>query len=176
MNILFICKSYINKPETKISNLEKINEEWEKYFIEASDKNGIAKLSNKLDLNYLGGAVYLKYGDEVILDFNLWDYVDQLWAYILNLIEEFILNGSSEILFPDQPAKIKVKKISDEYMIVVLETNTRYTWTLPSKEFLIALLNESEFFFKSITKSLRLTEEQYSFEINKIQELKEKID
>ncbi len=173
---MFICKSYINKPETKISNLEKINEEWEKYFIEASDKNGIAKLSNKLDLNYLGGAVYLKYGDEVILDFNLWDYVDQLWAYILNLIEEFILNGSSEILFPDQPAKIKVKKISDEYMIVVLETNTRYTWTLPSKEFLIALLNESEFFFKSITKSLRLTEEQYSFEINKIQELKEKID
>ena len=173
---MFICKSYINKPEGKISNLEKINEEWEKYFIEVSEKNTIAQLSNKLDLNYLGGAIYLKYGDEVILDFKLWDYVDQLWAYILNLVEDYVLSGSSETLFPDQPAKIKIKKISDEYMIMVLETNTRYTWTLPSKEFLITLLNESEMFFKSITESLRLTEEQYGFEIDKIQGLKETID
>ena len=173
---MFICKSYINKPDTKISNLEKINEEWKKYFIEVSEKNGIAQLSNKLDLTYLAGAIYLKYGDEVMLDFKLWDYVDQLWAYILNLIEEFVLNGSSKILFPDQPAKIKIKKISDEYMIMVLETNTRHTWTLPSKEFVITLLNESQFFFKSITESLRLTEDQYSFEISKTQELKQKIN
>ena len=55
---------------------------------------------------------------------------------------------------------------------MVLETNTRYTWTLPSKEFLITLLNESEMFFKSITESLSLTEKQYGFEISKIKELK----
>ncbi|URZ08489.1 hypothetical protein [Clostridium felsineum] len=173
---MFICKSYINKPEGKIGSLEKINEEWKKYFVEVSEKNTITQLSNKLDLNYLGGAIYLKYGDEVILDFKLCDYVDQLWAYILNLVENFILTGESETLFPDQPAKIKFKKISDEYMIMVLETNTRYTWTLPSKEFLITLLNESEMFFKSITESLRLTEEHYGFEISKIQKLKEKIN
>lgn len=173
---MFICKSYICKPDAKISNLEKINEEWEKYFIEVSEKNEIAQLSNKLDLNYLGGAIYLKYGDEVILDFKLWDYIDQLWAYILNLVEEVLLTGSSETLFPDQPVKIKFKKISDEYMIMVLETNTRYTWTLPSKEFLITLLNESEIFFKSITESLSLTVDQYGFELSKIQGLKEKIN
>lgn len=173
---MFICKSYINKPEVKISSLEKINEEWEKYFVEVSNKNKIAQLSNKLDLNYLEGAIYLKYGDEVILDFKLWDYIDQLWAYILNLVEEFALNDSSEILFPDQPAKIKFKKISDEYMIMVLETNTRHTWNLPSKELLNTLLNESEMFFKSITENLSLAEEQYGFEISKIHELKKKIN
>lgn len=173
---MFICKSYINNPEAKINNIEKINAEWEKYFIEVSDKNAIVPLSNKLDLNYLEGAIYLKYGDEVILDFKLWDYVDQLWAYMLNLIEEFSLNGSSEILFPDQPAKIKFKKISDDYMIMDLETNTCYTWTLPSKEFLITLLNESEVFFNSITENLGLTDKQYGFEISKTQKLKEQIN
>lgn len=61
-------------------------------------------------------------------------------------------------------------------MIMVLETNTRFTWTLPSKEFLITLLNESEVFFKSITESLSLTEEQYGFDISKIRELKKKIN
>ncbi len=175
MYILFICKSYINKPEVKISNLENINEEWEKYFIEVFEKNKISHLSNKLDLDYLEGAIYLKYEDQVILDFKLWDYVDQLWAYIINLVEDVLLNGKSEILFPDQPAKINFKKISDEYMIMVLETNARFTWTLPSKEFLNTLLNEGELFFKSITESLGLTEKQYAVELNKIQELKEKI-
>lgn len=176
MNILFVCKSYINKPEEKISNVDKINEEWQEFFIEVSEKNKVAQLSSKLDLNYLVGAIYLKYGNKVILDFKLWDYVDQLWAYILNLIEEFVLKGSAETLFPDQPVKIKFKKISDEYMIMVLETNTHYTWTLPSQEFLTTLLNESEIFFKSITESLNLTEGQYSSEINKIEKLKEKIN
>ena len=173
---MFICKSYINKPDVKISNLEKVNEEWEKYFIEVSEKNRITQLASKLDLDYLAGVIYLKYGDEVILDFKLWDYVDQLWAYILSLVEEFESNGDSETLFPDQPTKIKFKKISDEYMIMVLETNTRYTWTLPSKEFLNTLLNESEMFFKNITESLSLTEGQYGFEMSKIQELKKKIN
>ncbi len=172
---MFICKSYINKPEAKISNLDKINEEWEEYFIEVSEKNRIAQLSSKLDLNYLEGAIYLKYGDEVILDFKLWDYVDQLWAYILNLIEEFELNSDSETLFPDQPVKIKFKNISNEYMIVVVENNSHYTWTLPKKEFLNTLLNESELFFTNITEGLNLSEDHYSFELNKILELKEKI-
>lgn len=173
---MFICKSYISKPDIIISNLEKINEEWKKYFIEVSEKNRIAQLANQLDSNYLEGAIYLKYGDEVILDFTLWDCIDQLWAYILNLVEEFVLNDHSEMLFPDQPVKIKFKKVSNEYMIMILETNTRHTWTLPSKEFLITLLNESEIFFKSISESLNLTEERYDFEISKIHELKQKIN
>jgi hypothetical protein len=59
---------------------------------------------------------------------------------------------------------------------MVLETNSRFTWTLPSKEFLNTLLNEGELFFKSITESLSLTEKQYEFELNKIQVLKEKIN
>jgi len=175
VNTLFICKSYINKPDVKISNLDEINEKWEEYFIGVSEKDKIKQLASKLDLNYLGGAIYLKYEDEVILDFKLWDYVDQLWAYIINSVEDFMLNNTSETLFPDQPAKIKFKKISDEYMIMVLETNTRSTWTLPKQEFLTILLNESELFFKDITESLYLGEDYYSFELNKIQELKEKV-
>lgn len=105
---MFICKSYINKPDAKITNLEKVNEEWEKYFIEVSEKNRITQLASKLDLDYLARVIYLKYGDEVILDFKL-------WAYILNLVEEFESNGDSQTLFPDQPIKTKFKKISDEY-------------------------------------------------------------
>ncbi|AVQ47667.1 hypothetical protein [Clostridium botulinum] len=172
---MFICKSYIKKPDIKIDNLGEINEKFQKYFIEVSQKNIITQVANKLDLNYLEGAIYLRYGDETILDFKLWDYVDQLWAYIINLVEEFTLNGDSQTLFPDQPIKIKFKSISDEYMIMIVENDSLYTWTLPKKEFLNILLNESELFFKTITENLNISESYYTFELSKIQELKGKI-
>ncbi|ENJ9654218.1 hypothetical protein AB2T14_001841 [Clostridium botulinum] len=172
---MFICKSYIKKPDIKIDNLGEINEKFQKYFIEVSQKNIITQVANKLDLNYLEGAIYLRYGDETILDFRLWDYVDQLWAYIINLVEEFTLNGDSQTLFPDQPIKIKFKSISDEYMIMIVENDSLYTWTLPKKEFLNILLNESELFFKTITENLNISESYYTFDLSKIQELKGKI-
>lgn len=172
---MFICKSYIKKPNIKINNLDEINKKFEKYFIEVSQKNIITQVANKLDLNYLEGAIYLKYQDKTILDFKLWDYVDQLWAYVINLVEEFILNGNSQTLFPDQPTKIKFENISDEYMTMIVENDRIHIWNLPKKEFLNTLLNESELFFTNITESLNVPESHYTFELSKIEELKEKI-
>lgn len=95
--------------------------------------------------------------DQIILDFKLWDYIDQLWAYLVDLIENFILNNNSETLFPDQPIKVKLKKLSDEYLILILENNDHYTWTLPKQEIFITLLNESQKFFTNITEGLNLS-------------------
>ncbi|GGL43262.1 hypothetical protein [Sporolactobacillus putidus] len=172
---MFICKSFIKKPELKIDSLDTINEEWEKYFIEVSEKNISAPIVNKLNLNYLEGAIYLKYGNEVILGFQLWDYVDQLWAYVIQLIEEFILRDSSETFFPDQPARIKFQKISNECLNMIVEANTRSSWILPKQEFLTTLLNASEKFFQNITGILGLVNNPYTSELSKIRELKEKI-
>lgn len=169
---MFICKSYLNIPEVIISNLDEISNKWEDHFIEIMQKDKIVQLSNKFDLNYLAGAIYLKYEDNVILDFKLWDYVDQLWAYILNLVEDFILKDSSETFFPDQPIKMMLKKMSKDYMIFVLESSTRCTWVVPRQEFLSTLLDSSEYFFNSITESLRLGDGHYSYELGKIKELK----
>lgn len=175
MRALFICKSYLNIPETIISNLDEINDKWENYFIEISQKDKILQLSNKFDIDYLSGAIYLKYEDDVILDFRLWDYIDQLWAYILNLIEDFILKGSSETFFPDQPVKIIFKSMSYDYMIVVIESKNYCTYVVPRQQFLNTLLDSSEYFFYNITESLKLDNSHYSFEIGKIKELREKV-
>ncbi|PJI06561.1 MULTISPECIES: hypothetical protein [Clostridium] len=169
---MFICKSYINRPEMIINNLNTINNEWKKYFIEVSDKNSILEIADDLDLNYLEGVIYLKYGDKIILDFKLWDYVDQLWAYIFNMLEEFMSSGCAEMLFPDQPVKIKLKSISEENIIMTLEENICSSWTLPKNEFISTLLNAGEIFFKDVTKNLNLDEKHYEAELSQIQELK----
>ena len=153
-----------------INNLNKIKNEWKKYFIEVSDENSILGIAD--DLDYIKGSIYLKYGDKIVLDFKLLDYIDQLWAYILNMLEELMSSGCAEMLFPDQPVKIKLKNISKENIVMILEENTCSSWTLPKNEFISTLLNAGEAFFKDITKNLNLDEKYYESELNQIQELK----
>jgi hypothetical protein len=175
VEILFICKSYLTNPEVIISGLDDINNKWEDYFIEIKQKDKITHMVNRFDLNYLAGAIYLKYGDEVIFDFKLWDYVDQLWAYIINLVEDFILKGSAETFFPDQPVKMVLKVMSDDYVLFILESSTKHTWAVPKQQFLSTLLDSSEYFFGKLTEYLGLGDNQYCNELNKIKELKRKI-
>lgn len=175
MEILFTCKSYLTNPEVIISSLEDINDKWEDYFIEITQKDKITHMVSRFDLNYLAGAIYLKYGEDVILDFKLWDYVDQLWAYIINLVEDFILKGSSETFFPDQPVKMMLKVMSDDYALFILESSTKHTWVIPRQQFLSTLLDSSQYFFSNVTEYLRLGDNHYCHELNKIKELKRKI-
>ncbi|WP_269774509.1 hypothetical protein [Bacillus siamensis] len=56
-------------------------------------------MKSQLDTNYLSGAIILKYSEQELLDATMWDLVDQLWAYFLNLIEETIETGESETFF-----------------------------------------------------------------------------
>lgn len=175
MEILFICKSYLTNPEVIISALDDINNKWEDYFIEITQKDKITHMVGRFDLDYLAGAIYLKYGDDVIFDFKLWDYVDQLWAYIINLVEDFILKGNAETFFPDQPVKMVLKVMSDDYVLFILESSTKNTWTVPKQQFLSTLLDSSEYFFDKLTENLGLDDNYYCNELNKIKELKRKI-
>jgi hypothetical protein len=43
------------------------------------------------NVSFLEGAIYLSIDNIVLLDEQLWDYVVQLWAYILDLIENKVL-------------------------------------------------------------------------------------
>ncbi|MDN3954538.1 hypothetical protein [Sporolactobacillus laevolacticus] len=155
--------------------MEGINENWEEYFINIADKDKLTKISSMFDLDYLGGAIFLKYGNKVILDFKLWDYVDQLWAYIISLIEDFILKGNSETFFPDQPIKIGFNHMSHEFMTIEIEASTLFSWQVPKQEFLMILLQSGETFFEALTENLKLNDDHYSPELEKIQQLKEKV-
>ena len=48
--------------------------------------------------------------------------IDQLWSYILNIIEEYNINGESEVYFPDSPNKIKIKRmvLLEEQKVITL--------------------------------------------------------
>lgn len=100
---MFYIQSLILRPNKKINDLSILKNNIDDYFVPLSDIEGLKNIKSQLDSYYLSGAIILKYGEQDLLDVTMWDLVDQLWAYFLNLIEEVIETGESETYFPDQP-------------------------------------------------------------------------
>ncbi|MFC7743159.1 hypothetical protein ACFQXA_22635 [Nocardiopsis composta] len=65
------------------------------------------------DPDHIDGAIVLSVDGEVFFDESLWDLVDQLWAYILNMLEELGEKDSAKTFFPDQPVELVFRRIGE---------------------------------------------------------------
>lgn len=59
------------------------------------------------DPNYIEGAIELSVSGVVLLDKSMWDYVDQLWAYLTEGLVCVSRGEGFKVCFPDQPIEIK---------------------------------------------------------------------
>ncbi|MEV5509362.1 hypothetical protein [Streptomyces orinoci] len=62
------------------------------------------------DPDYIEGALELSVNGVQILPLAYWDYVDQLWAYIVNMLEELRHSGTAATMLPDQPIELSFTK------------------------------------------------------------------
>ena len=156
---MFKCKSYVLRPD--------YNSDWpyhpidspEKCFIEVTDTEKLKAFRGKYDLDYIDGAICIKYNDEVLIDFEYYDLIPDLWSYILNMTEDYLKTGYGETDFPDTPVQLEFKRIKEGYMEYNLD-NERIA-ILPEKEFFNMIVKESKLFFKNICKGVGLSEERY---------------
>ncbi|WP_331752110.1 hypothetical protein [Streptomyces sp. NBC_00829] len=58
------------------------------------------------DLDYIEGAIRLSVDGLEIIGIEEWDYVDQLWCYIAEMVARLRSSGYAETYFPDQPIKL----------------------------------------------------------------------
>lgn len=139
MDKMFEIKSYIKNISPKSGYIYP--------FIEVSEISEIKKIMKLIDMDYIEGAITIKYYSEYILDFSYWDYVDQLWSYFLDLIENFIMYKTSTINFPDQPIKISLKKNSSRNCIIkIISKIGTKSYVVPTLEFINAMLSSCEEF------------------------------
>lgn len=169
---MFYIQSLILRPNKKINDLSILKNNIDDYFIPLSNIEGLKNIKPQLDSYYLSGAIILKYGEQDLLDVTMWDLVDQLWAYFLNLIEEAIETGKSETYFPDQPLLLKMKSISNDMLL--FEISQQQKVLLPKLDFFEALLKNAKSFFETMNFVLEETCD-YEYELNKIDELQTKI-
>lgn len=170
---MFIIKSYIKYPKRLIKNFEIVKKDPFYYFIDLNNIEKILQIKDDLDLDYLEGVICLSYNDQIIMDFTYYDLIDQLWAYFLNMIEEFLKNKQSAMSFPDQPLPFSMTDISKYHILFSINF---VKWTLPKYEFLNALLINAKDFFEKMMLLLENDKQYYIFQLNKIKLLETKVN
>lgn len=167
---LIEINSYLLRPKIKITNLNDALKYPDKYFILLDALELQKYKKGDYDREYLDGVITIAFNGTHILNFDKWDLVDQLWSYFINLFEDLIKNGFSETYFPDQPLKITLQDKGKHFILLSID---QVNWTLPKKDFIVAMLNEAERFFLKIMDFF--DDLDYKYEINRILELREKI-
>ncbi|ATO30151.1 hypothetical protein RA13_20915 [Bacillus atrophaeus] len=169
---MFYIQSLILRPNKKIKDFSVLKKNIDDYFVPLNNIGELKNMKSQLDPYYLSGAIILKYGEQDLLDVTMWDLVDQLWTYFLNLIEETIEKEESETYFPDQPLLLKIKSISNDMLLFEIDQKQRVL--LPKLDFFESLLKNAKSFFETMISVLEENCD-YEYELNKIDELQTKI-
>lgn len=146
---MFELENYIKRPNKIIRDICNLERDKEKYFINLRNEKEILKIRKDIDLNYLDGAIEIKYFSRKIIGVREWDLIDKLWINIRNLIEECLLEKESEVYFPDQPLLMKLKLVNKKYVVFTVGGESI---NLPKKEFFNFMLLEAENFFNIMEK------------------------
>lgn len=162
----FQINSFLLKPGEKITDLK--DPKLEEKFIAVEDVAAIKSILSDIDSGYIDGYLFLKYQDSILLDAIQWDLIDDLWAYILNLIGEMLEQRYAECYFPDQP--LLMSFTDQKNFILFALYGGKKKWLLPKQEFLHALLDAAEHFF--IQMKVYFPNNQYDVELKQIEELR----
>lgn len=120
------------------------------------------------DRAYVYGAIELEIGRKTIFDTALWDLVDQLWAYLVNAMEDLARGSPCRFWFPDQPLEVEFDILKgDEVRIDVPLFADRYA-KLDRKYFVMRILGEAKRFFAAMNE---ITGGVYSREITRIERI-----
>ncbi|QUI20893.1 hypothetical protein HZI73_00580 [Vallitalea pronyensis] len=171
---MFNISSYIKYPNKLIEDLSIINNNYNRFFIELDDENTIKTIVKDIESEYIEGVIYLEYNGTILMDFTYWDIIDQLWAYLVNLVNDTLNNQEAEVYFPDQPIKLKLKNLSNNLVLFTIESTTTTQLTLPKNEFFEMLLESANEFFLKVQGYFGCKVD-YSYELELINKLKNKL-
>lgn len=116
---------------------------------------------------YIEGAIELKINGTQILDTSLWDLVDQLWAYIADMLTALAELGEASTYFPDQPIQLTFKRIGRTVVRVACVVNGNVRSAVVDEVALTRALRDAGLAFFTKIQSLALGNE-YTTEIERL--------
>jgi len=122
------------------------------------------------DPDYIDGSLTLSINDNTIISSDMWDYIDQLWCYIINGLLEIKSDGIFTTFFPDQPIEMSLEKYNG-VLTITIKTNTVYTEQVSWNEFLKGILPSATLFWTRIVElapSLTLLGEEMKEKISRL--------
>lgn len=171
--MMILVKSYLCNPNKIITDLSQLKANPEDFLIDIDDDRAIQKIKDAIDLDYMNGVIYIQHGDQVIFDYGMWDLIDQLWSYIITVIEKYKEQGIGSSYLPDQPIRFELQKTRGNKLVFTLQGTQEKEWLFSESQFLNALLEGANHFFSKLKKLSLIDDESCMYELNRIKKLKE---
>lgn len=104
------------------------------------------------DLDYIEGAIRLSVDGLEIIGTEEWDYVDQLWCYIAEMVTKMQSSGYAETYFPDQPIKLSFRAAGPRVLVTAKIGEETKTVNASSADFLEAVKAAGMIFFRKMSE------------------------
>lgn len=117
-------------------------------FIPITDFQGMIK-----DRNYVPGSIELQVDGKVIMARNVWDYISDLWPYLLHGIEA-LLDGQREweTYYPDQPISLAFKVIANNRVAITIDCPENESAVCGKNELVDSMLSAADVFFSNLLR------------------------
>lgn len=136
-----------------------------KKFINIFDFEGVVD-----DPNYIEGGLILNVNGVELINLEMWDYVDQLWAYISTGLKFVAEDKEFETNFPDQPIKMKFKPIRQELLLSV-DCHTKRKVVVEKDTFVNDMAKYALTFFERLSNLKGVDKNNYDYEIKLLKDL-----
>lgn len=136
----------------------------ENRFIPVSEFN-----SEFSDPDYIEGAIEISSSGKKILTLENWDYVDQLWAYLVNGLIEVSKGTEFQTFLPDQPTRVYLKPDSNlRRVLITVGKNSNNSISVEYEEFMNVMIKEAKSFFEQMNQLLL---SRYDYELDQLRSL-----
>lgn len=119
------------------------------FFYEIGDFSGHIK-----DVDYVEGALHISVNGIDLLTTDEWDYIDQLWAYMVDGMLEVNKGNSFEFYFPDQPIQVSFLLQGREKVLVTVFVNEKKSALISLVEFNQCFKKSAQDFFRKMIELL----------------------
>ncbi|HEV2376158.1 MAG TPA: hypothetical protein VGS19_28815 [Streptosporangiaceae bacterium] len=105
------------------------------------------------DPRYVEGALTLSIGGRAVLDTVMWDYIDQLWAYVSDMVGSLSEKDEVSTYFPDQPIRLTFRRQANGRVLVSAElTRGPRVANADERELVTELQAKGEVFFARMSE------------------------
>lgn len=118
-------------------------------FVRVQDFDGAIK-----EPEYIQGALSIRANGVQVLGVELWDYIDQLWAYIADGVCCVAEGKSYSCYFPDQPIKLSFELVGAGMVKISVDFQGGRSAVVSMEEFLSTFVKAGVDFFHSIGRLL----------------------
>ena len=120
------------------------------------------------DPDYIEGAIELIVDDVEIIGKSQWDYVDQLWSYIVSMAEKLKGDNRADTYFPDQPILLALQKERGRVVVSAKVREGIRRASVDEDELMDALRSAGRIFFEKLSEMVPSNAASYRMDLAKL--------